>query len=652
MRSLVERVRRVVEPRQGLHSIGGTAGWLVVPGFVLPLGCGLSPDHPGGDTLAIAEQVVASTSAETLSHFGPVYVALRSGGSLLVDTWTWSDLGIGGEPWGATSPEDATRLVASSLTRAMTSLPANATFDTAEISLAHHRVEAKPEALGPSDRGLLGIEFVDPDGRIRRIAPTQMIAANLDWDAVLSPPWSGRGATGRATAHVFRTQDFLVVFAPGSRQFTVHPTSRGNQIVPLASVTRENTERLAAGLADWLGRNVATDGRLLYKYWPSEARESEANNTIRQFLGNVCLQRLARAQSGGAPWLQALPHDFADLAARNLRYDLDRFYAGPRSRAWQAASPGLGASANGTTNRGRGLGTELGRIRHDGKVKLGAIALAGLAIHESPTRAELATEAAALFASTQEMWEVTGAFRTFLEPADRNDCQNFYPGETLYSWAHLLTASDAREAAVEGFGIDRNELARRFFRSVAFYRDWHRTNRNPAFVPWHTRACYLVWKESHDPALAAWIFEMNDWLLGIQQWDDAPHADMVGRFYAPGRPYGPPHASSTGVYMEGLIDAFALARELGDVERMTRYREALLGGLRSAMQLQFVDAIDLFYVRDHGPVAGALRTTVYDNEIRVDNVQHVLMAVLDILATFEPADFADSEPVVLASARP
>jgi hypothetical protein len=57
------------------------------------------------------------------------------------------------------------------------------------------------------------------------------------------------------------------------------------------------------------------------------------------------------------------------------------------------------------------------------------------------------------------------------------------------------------------------------------------------------------------------------------------------------------------------------------------------------MQLQFVDDVDMFYVGARDRVRGGLRTTVYDNQIRVDNVQHVLMAVQKVLDTFDDADY-------------
>ena len=94
------------------------------------------------------------------------------------------------------------------------------------------------------------------------------------------------------------------------------------------------------------------------------------------------------------------------------------------------------------------------------------------------------------------------------------------------------------------------------------------------------------------------------------------------------------------MYLEGYIEAFQLARSIGDDARALRYRQAIVGGLRSLMQLQFVDDVDLFYVADRKPVRGGLRTTTYNNEIRCDNVQHGLMAMFDILEHFAPEDYS------------
>ncbi len=127
---------------------------------------------------------------------------------------------------------------------------------------------------------------------------------------------------------------------------------------------------------------------------------------------------------------------------------------------------------------------------------------------------------------------------------------------------------------------------------------------------------------------------MNDWLLPYQQWDQiSAFPDAQGRFYDPDKPYGPPHASSTGVYLEGLIDAFRLARSIGDEHRARRYALIIRRGLRNVMQLQYSSLQECAALPNPEMTLGGVRTTEYNNVIRVDNVQHNLMAVLKILQT-------------------
>jgi hypothetical protein len=57
------------------------------------------------------------------------------------------------------------------------------------------------------------------------------------------------------------------------------------------------------------------------------------------------------------------------------------------------------------------------------------------------------------------------------------------------------------------------------------------------------------------------------------------------------------------------------------------------------MQLTFLDDVDLYYVHQKDKVFGGVRETVYDNEIRVDNIQHNLMGILKILRDFESDDY-------------
>lgn len=104
---------------------------------------------------------------------------------------------------------------------------------------------------------------------------------------------------------------------------------------------------------------------------------------------------------------------------------------------------------------------------------------------------------------------------------------------------------------------------------------------------------------------------------------------MRGRFYAPSRPeFGPPHASSTAVYSEGLCSAAGVLRHAGDVSTARLFAHAARRGLSHLRQLQYLDVSDLFRFTHPARVDGALRTEVYDLTVRVDSVAHALQACL------------------------
>jgi hypothetical protein len=354
-------------------------------------------------------------------------------------------------------------------------------------------------------------------------------------------------------------------------------------------VTYASVTSFSERLTTWMWESLRDNGRMTYLYWPSQGREAPGrDNLIRQFMATIALGRVASAVGDA---------ELQQRSAGNIDYNLRTYYV----------------------QEGK-----LGLVRLRDKVKLGSVALAALAIVEHPQRSQWQSQEAALLRTVEALWQEDGSFQTFYAPADRNDNQNFYPGEALLLWATLISqAPDPK-------------LLNRFMKSFEYYRAWHldeavKGRRNPAFIPWHTQAYYIVWKQTKDEELRDFVFEMNDWLLDVQQWDSARYPDTRGRFYAPDRDYGPPHASATGVYLEGLVDAYSLASQVGDVERAKTYSYAIRKGLRSSMQLQFADDIDMFYVSKRERVFGGLRTTVYDNQIRCDNVQHTLMATLKIL---------------------
>lgn len=520
-----------------------------------------------------------------------VFVAARAQGERLAAAWHAAPTGDAALHGALDAirrtlkPADRARVNTLELDLAYAFTPLDPTEDPAQLSNVH--------------RGLRGLQLVRGE-TTHRFAPTEMIAMNLSFERALERLAERAGAerweTGGPGARLsqFEADQLLVDLEAGQARTTV--LYRGNTLVPIETINRASVERLRDALGQWMSAHLHPDGRMTYLYWPSRGEESSANNEIRQWMATVALTRLAQCR-----------HDQAllDRTTQNIRFNLRRGY--------RVDHAGHGLIVEGDT---------------DVKVKLGALALACLALVEHPQRAQFASEEAALRRTVDALWQPTGEFRTFWQPPDRTDQVNFYPGEALLLWATLYHQTG------------EPVLRERILSSLRFYRAWHRNQPNPAFIPWHTQAYFLLWLQTQSEEVRDWIFEMNDWLLEVQQWESqADFPDTMGRFYDPDRPFGPPHASSTGVYLEGLIDAWRLARDTGDAARQERYRRTIVRGLRSVTQLTFLDDTDMFYVSRRAQVFGGVRTTVYDNAIRVDNVQHNLMAILKILDHLPAADF-------------
>ncbi len=523
---------------------------------------------------------------------GPVFAELRSNGLRLGKGW--ADAGS----WDASITQAilAAEADAEAAGRAgpVTAIVLALTHDWFPLS------ETRYGKLTNDMRGVFALEL-DYDGNIVRHSPTESVSQNRGLERYQELHQKELGVSEQlyelgGLVRLAPAYQFLLTEQDGGA-FSVEPMFRGNQFVPMTAVTQANVQELANQLESWMWTNLHENGRMTYLWWPSPMEEpSGYNNMIRQFMASVCLGRSAQRAGDDA---------LLERQAENIAYNFENFYHEEE---------------------------DFGLIEHERGIKLGAVGLALQALLERPDRERYADWQNALLRTTFYLTNADGSMHTFY-PKDsprQGANQNFYPGECLLAWATLyeLEPDDA--------------LRERYMRVFEYYRTWHRRNRNPAFIPWHTQAHFIMWKATRETELATFIFEMNDWLVDtMSQWEGVAYDDMRGRFYAGGGRYGPPHSSSTGVYLEGLIDAFELARTVEDTQRMQVYRQAICRGLRSVMQLVFADDVDMFYVGDHyrERTLGAVRETVYDNVVRVDNVQHNLMGIYKILDTFSEEDF-------------
>lgn len=434
---------------------------------------------------------------------------------------------------------------------------------------------------GNASRGRIEIH-VSLNGRSRRFSPDKVVARNQSHRYLIGralKDWGEDWAKLKEAGEV--TIANAVWYRAEVRDGSVAPfreVLRGRFTpVPRAGEQREASRSLASAI-DWFGRNIGPDGTFPYGYWPSSRRFRKDNNAIRQWLATLALADIAH--------LRPENHLVKSLLLRNIDGNKAVFV-----RQWE----------------GRTV------VMHDNKIKLGAMGIAALAMLRGSPEAE-DTTIRSLLETIMSMQNEDGSFRTFLLPPDRNDNQNFYPGEAL-----LFLAEYQRRHP------DPARLER-ILTSLDYYWAWHivEGNRNPAFVPWHLMAHVALGPQLIGEKRIQRVFSMADWLAAMQQIGTAPAADMTGRFYAPGKDYGPPHTSSTAIYVEGICHTARLARRTGDHKRAANYDRVMSRALGNLSFLQYRTRRQAPFVSrgDFRKLTGAMPNNSYDNRIRIDNVAH------------------------------
>ncbi len=103
--------------------------------------------------------------------------------------------------------------------------------------------------------------------------------------------------------------------------------------------------------------------------------------------------------------------------------------------------------------------------------------------------------------------------------------------------------------------------------------------------------------------LTDWIFEMNDWLLPFQQWEQVKAEDCKGRFYDPDKPWGLHTRQAYPLRAWQMRSNSPPMRETPIAPKGLRTGDKR--ALRDVLQLQLRTDVDLFYISKRKPVVGA-----------------------------------------------
>ncbi|MDD5055041.1 MAG: AMMECR1 domain-containing protein [Candidatus Peribacteraceae bacterium] len=324
----------------------------------------------------------------------------------------------------------------------------------------------------------------------------------------------------------------------------------------------------------WFLATTGTGGLLRYRYSPSRDTYSSDNNELRQLATLWAMTDLAQFLRSDA---------LTPLIRRSVRHYLDQTICdGTRCHVLPAGE---------------------GHIAHSAFLLLTLVTL--------PDYPDAAAWSKKIAASIVEQQRDDGSYKIFFN--DNEDTgMDYYPGETMLA---LMT--------YHAYSGDTNALAS-VERAFPFYRSYWRGNRTTAFIPWHSQAALLLYRETRNPEIPPFVFEMNDWLIANHQVSSSPYRDLLGGFRKP------IPGCSTSAYLEGLNDAYALAVDTGDSIHQDKYRDAILAATRFLLTTQYTPE-NSYYLKNPKQAVGGFRTSLTDNTQRIDHTQHAVRALMQLL---------------------
>ena len=344
-------------------------------------------------------------------------------------------------------------------------------------------------------------------------------------------------------------------------------------------------ERSNEAAKGWLFNNVREKGLFVYTYNPVTGEEPDKNNAIRQLMASRILADESTRNK-----------ELRELHQRNLDF-LFEFWYRTEEEKW-------------------------GYVYYDNKSKLGANAMLVRTLVASPYFKKYEVEAGQLAEGILKLQNSDGSFEPwYIEPEyeyNKAYLLTFYSGEAL------LALVEYYEKTGDTKYLDAARLSAEFY--ILAYADNIEYNYYPAYVPWHTMALNKLHRITSDEQYINAIFVMNDKLLELLDRDE-----YVGRFYNEETPqYGSPHASSDGVYTEGVAHALDAAKRAGDEEHIELYSEVLRLSVSNLMRLQYSEYAFPSYIPSENYV-GAIKVRIDSRWIRVDTTQHTIDAFTKVL---------------------
>src|SRR5262245_51380057 len=195
---------------------------------------------------------------------------------------------------------DGLQILHRAVERALADAAAASSYpDVLQIEVGFGPIPVTPAALsamGRAQLGRKGLALLEGDRLIAVGGGSEMIAANRTFSRALAQILELHNlpadsvATGGVKLGLFESLQSLAHLNEEPR---IDVLWRGNRVVEAATVDADGVRDLEDKMILWMHNQVGDDGRMVYAYFPSPGQESPADNSIRQAMATVCLNRIA-----------------------------------------------------------------------------------------------------------------------------------------------------------------------------------------------------------------------------------------------------------------------------------------------------------------------------------------------------------------------
>ncbi|MDB5313468.1 MAG: hypothetical protein JWO38_7670, partial [Gemmataceae bacterium] len=377
------------------------------------------------------------------------------------------------------------------------------------------------------------------------------------------------------------------------------PLARFEPLAAYPNTTQVAVRAVLLGSA-WLTRMNQAQGRFLPGYRPALRQPTDGDHDLKQARAALALAQAAKFSGDDR---QAVVAGQAILALLTVtRVDP----ADPNSRVPIRSSL--------TCNR------------------VGFAAVLALAIYELPAADEkLLAEAERLCEFLRKQLRPDGSVHyadgpddapTKVDPAGVTE----YPGAALHA---LAAGNRVRPAPWKPDAVKKG---------VAYYRAWFKANPHPMLAATLTPAFTELYLQTRSADAAAGVFELNDWLVGLQYAaTDPQHPMWAGGFkgWANGQPVEAEPGYECGAYLQSLACAYHLTRLDTDLTRAARYRQCTLDAAQFLTGLQYLETNTRHFentFRANVLIGGFFLSTT-DGNLRIDASAWAVTGLLRFLSS-------------------